>query len=96
MHLVFPINQETGRYNNVPRCVCVCVCVRAFIPDVAYFLTDVAYFSPDMASFLMWRSMPYQNSIQMTHMVCKPQKCHFLEVSHNGCMPQQLNLCHSQ
>ena len=76
--------------------VCVCVCVRAFIPDVAYFLTDVAYFSPDMASFLMWRCMPYQNSIKMTHMVCKPQKCHFLEVSHNGCMPQQVNLCHSQ
>ena len=79
-------------------CVCACVraCVRAFIPDVAYFLTDVAYFSPDMASFLMWRSMPYQNSIKMTLMVCKPQKCHFLEVSHNGCMPQQVNLCHSQ
>ena len=76
---------------------CVCVCfVCAFIPDVAYFLTDVAYFSPDMASFLMWHSMPYQNSIKMTHMVCKPQKCHFREVSHNGCMPQQVNLCHSQ
>ena len=81
-------------------CVCVCVCVfvsvRAFTPDVAYFFTVVAYFLPDMASFLMWHSMPYQNSLKMIHMVCKPQKCHFLEVSHNGCMPQQVDFCHLQ
>ena len=68
------LENATIGYSLESVCVCVCVCVRAFIPDVAYFLTDVAYFSPDMASFLMWRSMPYQNSIKMTHMVCKPQK----------------------